>query len=189
VDYRKEFVIPFVGLNLGEHQFELEVNDKFFEYFEYSELHHGLVKATVHLDKQERMMVFSFHFKGNVAVVCDRCGEDFMFPLSGDERLIVKYGPEYKEESDDMIIIPPSEYKLDLAPFIYEYLHLILPVRIIHSDDEEGNTTCNPDILERIAQLTPHTDIDPRWEALSKLKAPLRNKKDTGTAETVKKKK
>lgn len=169
MDYRKEFIIPFVGLATGNHRFELEVNDAFFEYFEFSELHHGLVRLELELDKQERMMVFSFHFEGNVEVTCDRCGEEFTFPLKGSEQLIVKFGQEFQEESDEMIIIPSTEYKIDLAPFIYEYLHLLLPVRIVHPDDEKGQTSCNPEILKRLEQLSPHPKTDPRWEVLGHL--------------------
>ena len=169
MDYRKEFIIPFVGLNAGNHRFELEVKDEFFGYFEYSELHHGLVNLVVDLDKQERMMVFFFHFEGNVEVTCDRCGEEYMMPLDGEEQLIVKFGQEFQEESDEMIVIPSTEYKIDLAPFIYEYLHLLLPVRNVHPDNENGDTGCNPEVLRRLEQLAPRPAIDPRWEALSSL--------------------
>jgi len=169
VDYLKDFIIHFVGLSIGNHQFDLEVNDLFFERFEYSQLQHGQVKVLLDLEKQERMMVFTFHLKGIVEVTCDRCGEEFMLPLDGSQRLIVKFGTEFKEESEDMIVIPSTEYKIDLAPFIYEYLHLVLPWRIIHPDDADGNTTCNPDILRRLEELAPRASIDPRWAALNNI--------------------
>ena len=169
MDYLKDFIIHFVGLSIGNHRFDFEVNDRFFEQFEYSQLQHGLVQIQVDLEKQDRMMIFSFGLKGNVEVTCDRCGEEFMLPLNGNQRLIVKFGIEFKEESDDMIVIPSTEYKIDLAPFIYEYLHLMLPWRIIHPDDSNGNTTCNPDILRRLEELAPHASTDPRWAVLGSL--------------------
>lgn len=170
MDYLKDFVIHFVGLSVGNHQFEFEVNDLFFEQFEYSQLQHGKVKVVVDLDKQERMLVFSFRMDGAVEVVCDRCADEFMLPLSGTEHLIVKYGEGYTEESDDMITIPSTEYKVDLAPFIYEYIHLLLPVKIVHPDDADGKTTCNADTLQILEKLTVHTDTDPRWDILNNLK-------------------
>ena len=170
MDYLKDFIIHFVGLSVGNHQFEFEVNDLFFEHFEYSQLQHGSVKVEVDLEKQERMLVFSFRINGSVEVVCDRCADEFMLPVSGTEHLIVKYGEEFAEESDDMITIPATEYKIDLAPFIYEYLHLMLPVRIVHPDGPDGKTNCNADTLQILEKLSVHTDMDPRWEILNNLK-------------------
>jgi uncharacterized protein len=169
VDPLKEFIIQFVGLSLGNHRFEYEVNDQFFERFEFSQLQHGLVKVVVDMEKQDRMLVFSFDLKGIVEVTCDRCGEEFMLPVSGNQHLIVKFGLAFLEESDEMIVIPSTEYKFDIAPYLYEYLHLMLPWRIVHPDDADGNTTCNPDTLRRLEELAPHSAVDPRWAALEKL--------------------
>ena len=166
----KDFIIQFVGLSIGNHQFEFEVDDSFFEYFEYSQLQHGRAFIKVELEKQERMMIFSIAIDGSVEVTCDRCGEEFFLPVSGDERLIVKFGEEYAEESDEIICIPATEYQIDLAPFIYEYLHLILPGRILHPDNQDGSSGCNPEILKRIEALAPQKSSDPRWEVLNKLK-------------------
>ena len=33
----KEFTIQFVGLKIGEHHFEYEIDKTFFEHFEYDE--------------------------------------------------------------------------------------------------------------------------------------------------------
>ncbi|HPT14380.1 MAG TPA: DUF177 domain-containing protein [Bacteroidales bacterium] len=165
----KEFIIPFVGLELGNHQFDFEVDDKFFEQFEYSQIHSARLKVTVLLEKQERMMIFNTEITGEVDAVCDRCGGSFMLPVDGSEQLIVKFGEEYSEESDDVVVIPATDYKFDLAPFIYEYSHLMLPARILHPDDENGNSTCDPDVLKRLSAMAPHDTVDPRWEALKNL--------------------
>ncbi len=185
MDYLKDFIIHFVGLSVGNHHFEFDVNDLFFERFEYSQLHQGNVKVLVELDKQERMLVFSFHLEGTIEVTCDRCAEEFSMPVSGNEHLIVKYGGEYAEESDDMITIPATEYKVDLSPYIYEYLHLMLPVRIVHPEDENGHSDCNQETLRILNELTAHTDTDPRWDVLNRLKSSV----EDGSQEEKKQKK
>ena len=189
MDYLKNFIIQFVGLSIGNHQFELEVNDRFFERFEYSQLQHGLINILVDLEKQDRMMVFSFGIKGNVEVTCDRCGDEFILPIQGDQRLIVKFGTEYLEESDDMVVIPSTDSKIDLSPYIYEYLHLILPWRIVHPDDAEGKTTCNPDAIRRLEELAPHASIDPRWAALGNLQKEENSRESSEQLKQIKKKK
>jgi uncharacterized protein len=169
VNRLKEFNIPFVSLELGNHQFEFEVTDSFFEYFEFSLIQHGDVHVMVDLEKMERMMVFTIKLDGEVLVTCDRCTNEFEFPLSDTQRLIVKLGAEYMEESEDVVIIPETEYQFGLAPYIYEFIHLALPARLLHPDDEKGNSTCDPDMLRRLNAMAPHETIDPRWEALKKL--------------------
>ena len=167
----KEYHIQFVALELGNHRFEFEANDAFFEHFEFSQIQHGKVKVTVELEKMERMMVFNINLHGKVLVTCDRCTNEFYYELSDNQKLIVKLGNEYMEESEDVVVIPDSEYKFDLSPYVYEFIHLALPARLLHPDDEDGNSTCDPDMLKRLQKLAPTEAIDPRWEALKNLNA------------------
>jgi uncharacterized metal-binding protein YceD (DUF177 family) len=155
VNRLKEYSIPFVGLEPGNHQFEFEVNDSFFEHFEFSQIQHAQIHVTVVLEKMERMMVFTIGIKGEALVTCDRCTGEFNFPVSDTQRLIVKLG---------------AEYKFDLSTYIYEFIHLALPVRLLHPDDDNGNSTCDPDMLRILETLAPAADtFDPRWEALKRL--------------------
>ncbi len=165
----KEYHIQFVGLELGNHIFEFEVNDSFFEHFEYSLIKQGKLHVTVDLEKMERMMVFTIDFSGDAVVPCDRCTHDVSLHVSDTQRLIVKLGSEYIEESDDVVIIPETDYKFDLSTYIYEFIHLSLPARLLHTDDEDGNSTCDPEMLQLLEKLTPTGSVDPRWEALKNL--------------------
>jgi uncharacterized metal-binding protein YceD (DUF177 family) len=169
VNRLKEYNIQFVGLEPGNHQFEFEINESFFENFEFSQIQHGHVHITVALEKMERMMIFNIVIQGEVLVTCDRCTNEFYFPVTDTQRLIVKLGAEYMEESEDVVVIPETEYKFDLSPYIYEFIHLALPVRLLHPDDEDGNSTCDPDMLRLLETHMPTESIDPRWDALRNL--------------------
>jgi uncharacterized metal-binding protein YceD (DUF177 family) len=170
VNRLREYHIQFVGLEPGNHLFEFEVNETFFEHFEFSQIQHGNVHVTVNLNKLERMMSFNISIDGEVLVTCDRCTNEFTMPVSDSQQLIVKLGTEFMEESEDVVIIPETEYKFDLSTYIYEFIHLSLPARIIHPDDENGNSTCDPEMLRLLENLAPTHTIDPRWEMLNKLK-------------------
>jgi uncharacterized protein len=170
VNRLKEYNIQFVGLEPGNHQFEYEVKDSFFEHFEFSQIQHGDIQVTVNLEKMERMMIFDIGIEGDVLVTCDRCTNEFKLTLSDSQRLIVKLGAEYIEESEDVVVIPETDYQFDLSSYIYEFIHLALPARILHPDDENGNSTCDPEMLRLLETLTPTETVDPRWEALKKLK-------------------
>ena len=162
----KEFAIPFVGLKEGIHEFTFEIDGKFFESFEYSEINDGRVNAYITLDRKERMLIFDFVLNGHVVIPCDRCLEDLDYPVKVDERLIVKFGQEFREETEEILIIPEKESHIDISSYIYEYVMLSLPLKKVHPEDENA---CNPEI---IAKLDQHgsPEIDPRWEALKNLK-------------------
>ena len=42
---------------------------------------------------------------------------------------------------------------------------------LIHPDDADGNSTCNPDMIRRLNDLLVHGEVqtDPRWDDLKKL--------------------
>jgi uncharacterized metal-binding protein YceD (DUF177 family) len=163
------FIVPFIGLKVGNHTFTFEIEDKFFEHFEYSEIRKGRLHVDCRLEKQSRMMVFYFDITGNIQVPCDRCAADFDLPIEGSEKLIVKFGAEEGEESEEIIVINEKESEFDVSQYLYEYVHLLLPIQKIHGTDETGNSLCDPDVIRYIRETEDHP-ADPRWEALKNLK-------------------
>ncbi len=57
---RKEFIIPFVGLKLGKHQFEYQINNSFFEIFDFSEFEKSNIKVNVVLEKKSEFIRIRF---------------------------------------------------------------------------------------------------------------------------------
>lgn len=165
-----EFIVPFKGLSLGFHEFTYEVNDLFFEEIDYSEIKKGEVKVALELEIQETMLIFKFKIDGSVEVNCDRCLEAFNYPINGEQQLFVQFGASYKEETDEIIIIPEDEHEINITPIIYEYIHLLLPLQKMHFEDENGETTCNKEMLKKLNAISEEDQIDPRWDILKKLK-------------------
>jgi uncharacterized metal-binding protein YceD (DUF177 family) len=170
MNYFAQFIIPVTGLKPGPHQFDFEIDDSFFEHFEYSEIHNGKLALHLLIEKEETLLVFHFDFKGFVRVPCDRCFEPFELPLEGHERLILKFGSDAHEESEEVQVVPFGENHFDISPFIYEYIHLSLPVRRVHPDNELGEITCDAGIIRRLEDLSSSSEPDPRWEVLAQLK-------------------
>jgi uncharacterized metal-binding protein YceD (DUF177 family) len=164
------FVISFRDLKSGTRNFDLIAGDSFFERYPESEIHRGEVHIGVELLREERMLDFHLTIDGNIVILCDRCNEPVTLGIGGKERLIVKLGDEYREESDEVQIIPETENTISLAPFIYEYIHLLLPMRRVHPDRSDGTSACDPEALKRLEELNKRPDHDDRWDALNKLK-------------------
>lgn len=166
----KEFIIPFKGLALGFHEFSFEIDKTFFEEIEYSEIENGKLSIALSFEKQENMLVLNFSIDGGIEVNCDRCLEAFMLPVNGTQQLIVQFGESYKEETDEIIILPEHEHEFNIAPYLYEYIYLLKPIQCMHPDDEEGEIGCSSEIIDKLNDLNSQETIDPRWEELKKLK-------------------
>jgi uncharacterized metal-binding protein YceD (DUF177 family) len=165
----KDYIIHFVGLKEGFHDFFFEVTESFFENFEHSELGQGSVEVKVRLERQKRMLIFEFDMNGYVTIPCDRCLKDMDFHVEGRERLIVKFGQESKEETEEIIIIPETASEIDISSFIYEYIMLSLPYKRVHDD---GDPECKSEVTERLNTHKPE-QVDERWNALKGLKDKL----------------
>lgn len=170
MDWSHQFMIRFGGLKADTHHFDFEIDDKFFEHFEYSEIKNGTIAVHVELVKEEKVLTFHFFFDGKVILPCDRCFEPVELKISGAEQLIVKFGSGYYEENEELQIIPEGVNHFDISPFLYEYSHLLLPVRRVHPEDENGNSLCDPEIIKMLEQTSSASEPDPRWEVLNKLK-------------------
>lgn len=169
MDYLKNFVIPFVGLSTGDHEFEFLIDDKFFECFEYSEIKRAHVNVNLKLKKHDRMLEFTFTMIGTLEVTCSRCLDQFDLPIESEEVLFVKFGHEYKEEDDDVIVIPEKDSQINISPFIYDYLSLMVPFRVIHPENADGQSACDPDVISRIDKSSEQKEVDPRWDKLRDL--------------------
>ena len=173
---REEFKLRISGVELGKHSFSINCNNRFFELAEIPDLQEGDVNLQIEMEVSEKMITLDFDFNGYVMLPCDRCLEPVRVNLNFDEHLLVKLVPQVEEmqQEDDMWVVNENEYELDVFHFVYESIMLALPIQVIHPDDENGNSTCNPEILKIMTEHSPDTkkegEIDPRWEALKKLK-------------------
>jgi uncharacterized metal-binding protein YceD (DUF177 family) len=162
----KEYLLSFSDLKIGEHCFDFHVDSTFFENFPESEITQADVKIALVLDKQEGMLVLYFDIEGFVGVICDRCLDEFRFPVETKEKLIVKFGKDYEELSDDIVVLPIKSHSIDLQQHLYEYIMLTLPMQRIHPDLPDGSSGCNQVMLEHLNAVKNTSQADPRWDAL-----------------------
>lgn len=168
----EKYTISFGGLSKGIHEFRFEIKDEFFEKFEHSIVQKASAEIVVTLEKTDIMLLLGFNIKGFTTVPCDRCLEELNVEVEGYNELLIKFGVDKEEESDDVIVLPVKAHQLDVSQFIYEYFSMLIPLRNIHPDDEAGNSRCNPEALKEIERYKQHEiqkPIDPRWEELKKL--------------------
>ena len=146
---KREYVIEFGALPKGQHEFEFEVDDSFFQQFEGSIISRGHADVLVVLERQQdNLLLLDFTIEGTVTVTCDRCLDDLDLDIVSYNELVVKLGEQAEEQSDDVIVIPSGEHNIDIAQFIYEYVTLAIPMRNVHEEDESGNSGLQPGVAE-----------------------------------------
>lgn len=175
----KEYIIPFVGLKLGKHQFEYHVDNTFFALFDYDDFNSADVNVTLCLNKKNTMLELDFEAKGSVNINCDLTNEAYSQPIKGALSLVVKFGQEQEEVNEELLVIPHGAYEIAVQQYIYEVIVLAVPAKCIHPGVKDG--TLESDALKKLEELRPKSaeekkdneEIDPRW---NKLKTLLKDK-------------
>ena len=171
-----EYLIPFIGLKLGKHQFDFQISKKFFDEFGFDEFEHCDIKVAVVLDKKNTMLEINFKHKGTVNVPCDLTGEFFDLPIKGNLKLVVQFGEEFNNDNDELLILPHGEHQIDLSQYIYEIIALSIPQKRVHPGVKDG--TLKSEALEKLNAIQvkdeeeenkKEENIDPRWDKLKQL--------------------
>jgi uncharacterized protein len=174
----KQFSIPFTGLKIGKHQFEFEIDNSFFDAYEYSLVKKGDLKVSLEMDKQETMLILNFHIVGTIELDCDKCLSVFNAPVDVKERQIVKFAEDNLESDDlEIIMLDRKESEIDVSSIFYEVITVSVPYIKICEEDGTG-VQCDQEMIARLERLSvgnqaeeeEKTVGDPRWEALKKLK-------------------
>jgi uncharacterized protein len=168
------FNIRISGQRLGIHEFDFLVDDSFFSAFERSQIQVGNVSVHAEMDRKDREFDIRLSLEGWVEQSCVRCLELGRIAIAAEERLFFELHPiDGMEETDDEIIrLPMDILELDLSQPIYEMIALCLPMRFTCETIEQN---CDPE-MEKLIQgesnekMDENDIVDPRWEALKKLK-------------------
>jgi uncharacterized protein len=167
----KDYIINFGRLKPDKHEFEFTIDEGFYKHFEYSLVKKGKVDLKLTVEKQkETLLILNFDFKGYIELECDRCLDDFKYPVDSEKKLYLKLDGDVKEDDDELILLEPDAYELDISPYIYEFINLELP---LHKTCDEVGRACNPEMLQYLGHVNEtkeEEDIDPRWADLKKIK-------------------
>ena len=167
----REFQINIYSLTNKLHDFEFEITNKLFDTKEFSLISKGNGVCKLRLEKSETLMNLHFDIEAEVELTCDRSLETFLYPVKVEEDIIIKFGEDDITLSDDVIVIRKDASSINVGDYIYEFVSLAVPMRKIHPRFEGEE---QPDLIytsqSEEAEEEDSESIDPRWEALKKLK-------------------
>ena len=168
-----QYIIPFSGLKEGEHDFRFDFSPEFFDEHEVLEAESGTLTATVLLDKKPSLLDLQISIEGIIRIRCDRCLDMFDFPIHYQGDLVVKFGEDLNAGTDEIWILHPSEYELDLEQYFFECIGLCLPIKKVHPDRQDGGAGCNTEMLRILGSHGRSEEIpeepDPRWNKLKNI--------------------
>ena len=181
------YKIDLAALPLGVSEYQFLLNSEFFANIGAEEVQKGKLKADLSVTYNGLSFDLNFVIEGIAIVSCDRCLDDMELPVSTTGHLVVKFGKEFAEEGDDIVIIPEDEDNINLAWFLYEFVALSVPLKHVHLPGK-----CNKDMSVKLKKhsaksgdddedfemdnvvITDGADdsetTDPRWDALKDLK-------------------
>ena len=152
------------------------------------EVQKGKVNVTLTVKRTSRAFELSFQTDGMVWVPCDRCLDDMELPISSSDKLMVKFGHEYAEEGDNLIVIPEEEGEINVAWFMYEFVALSIPMKHVHAPgkcnkavtsklnkhlktnaNEDSDDTFDTGGDDIVIEEEVEEQIDPRWNELKKI--------------------
>ncbi|MEP0262512.1 DUF177 domain-containing protein [Dokdonia sp.] len=173
----KLFTIQYVGLKEGEHNFEYQIDKSFFDHFEFDDFNGANLYVNLDFVKKATLMQLHFKVDGTVNINCDLTNEPYDEPIKGDFEIVVKFGQEYNDENEEILILPYGEYELNVSQYIYELVILSVPNKRIHPGVKDG--TLKSEILNKLEELSlggkkeqeddDQSTTDPRWDLLKKL--------------------
>lgn len=173
---RRDYDIAFVGLKPGLHEFEYEIDDKFFDEYQEQDFHDCVARIKLSLDKNNGFMLLKFEVGGSLQVTCDRCGNGLPLELWDEFNIVVKMveDPEVmndQEEDPDVYYISKGESHLHISDWIYEFINLSIPMQRMCGPDEIGGPNCNKEVLAMLSKLGGENKIsNPVWKGLEKFR-------------------
>lgn len=182
---KRAYEIAFVGLKPGIHEFDYEVDDRFFAERDQSEFSHCQASIKLTLDKKSSFMLLKFEIGGKADVTCDRCGNPLKMDIWDEFNMLVKLveNPDEmneQEEDPDVFYISRTESHIDIGNWIFEFVLLSFPMQKMCREEEMGGPQCNTEALEKLKALEirePETNANDLWKGLEKFKK-LKKTKD-----------
>ncbi len=160
----------------GKHSFHFDLDSRFLEAFSKEIFDDPAVSVDVEFQLTETMIKADLTLTGNVALTCDRSGDDFHFPINQKVTYFLKFGEREEEISDEMCTILKESTSIEFDQLVYDTIALSIPLKKLHprfaafesDDDSEGTMVFTSGNAE--PEIAVKEELaDPRWQKLKDL--------------------
>lgn len=187
------YKLPLKSLPSGSHEFEYDLGKQFFEDMESADIRDARLKVIATVNVKGDIFELTLKVSGEITLICDRCLDEMQMPVDTEYSVFVKYGEDYNDDSDNLLVIPESDNFLNIAYILYDTVALTVPIKHVHPlgkcnramstllrkhrspasniEGEDGEMV--EELMESIDDDIDSVDdapSDPRWNELKKLK-------------------
>ncbi len=185
------YKLPLKSLAKGSHEFDYHLTKQFFTDMESADIRDADVSVKLVVVYNGDVYDLTFTFDGDITVLCDRCLDDLHLPVETTYHIMVKYGDDFNDDSDELLEIPDSDNYLNVAYMLYDTVALSVPIKHVHplgkcnramsailkkhrarATGEDADL--ENDLIDEMDQIDdssaePSSGNDPRWDALKGL--------------------
>ena len=127
-----EYKLPLKSMPEGTQEFHYHLGKPFFNNMESEDIHDADLEVSLQVDHKADLYAMRFSIDGTVTLICDRCLDDLHYPIATSYHIAVKYGEDYDDSSDDLLVIPESDNYLNVAYMLYDTVALGIPMKHVH---------------------------------------------------------
>ena len=185
-----EYKLMLKSMPKGVNEFVYKLGKQFFVNMENNDVRDANLTVDLAVNNTGDFYDLTFAVEGEVTVLCDRCLDDLVLPIETSYHVVVKYGENYNDSSDELLESPESDNYLNVAYMIYDTVMLAIPIKHVHpmgkcnramsallkkhrSGANAGEDTALEDqLIDEIDSMDSadvETPTDPRWDELKKL--------------------
>ncbi|MDR1877747.1 MAG: DUF177 domain-containing protein [Flavobacteriaceae bacterium] len=142
--------ISISSLKLGKYSFEMNAEQSFFDLFEFEqEFKDPRIEINVELTKHSSFLELNVQTKGKVVLECDISDEEYEQPIENAIKTLVKFGEEYDDTHEEVLIIPVGSHSVNVAQLAFESVLLSIPMKHVHPRYADGYEDEYTDLLEK----------------------------------------
>lgn len=127
-----QFKLPLKSMPVGVQEFDYQIDKQFFVNMEDNDVRNADVKVHLVVEHKNDYYDMQFTMKGEVTVACDRCLDDLILEIDTPYHIIVKYGDDYRDDSDEFMEIPYSDNDINVSYMIHDTIALAIPIKHVH---------------------------------------------------------
>lgn len=133
MDKLSNYDISLSSLKLGNNIINLTVTQSFFDLFDFTqEFDNPTIEVNSSIIKHSTFLEVTIETIGNVILKCDISDEAFEQEIQNKIKILVKFGDEFNDENEDILILPHGAHSLNIAQLIYEGVLLSIPMKRFH---------------------------------------------------------
>ncbi|MDL2223166.1 DUF177 domain-containing protein [Bacteroidales bacterium OttesenSCG-928-M11] len=141
------YKVDLKGMRADSEEYQYLLDNQFFANIDGEEIPKGKIEVHLLIIKTAGFYNLNFTLNGIAVIPCDRCLDDMDFAIETNNRLVVKLGRDYAEESEEIIVIPETEGTINLAWFLYEFAALAIPIKHVHAPGK-----CNKQMSSKLKE-------------------------------------